>query len=618
MAGGSSQSHVQALLGGIRRLAITEGDTFDFIIVGGGTAGLVLANRLTEDANITVAVLEAGACLDTHPRVKTPALYATLLGSDADWNATTEPQEALGGRQLKIPLGRALGGSSAINSQVFAPSSKVNLDTWATLGNEGWDWESLVPYFKRSHTLVLPSDPAVLEHLGLENLDPSRGGSKGPVQVCYPNESENPLPHVWIETLEKLGYVGTGDPFHGDAKGVFTLPATIDAQNRERSYSGSAYLLPVKNKPNLTIIIGAIVQKVLLTGSDPNVIATGVQYLKDSKLITAICKREVIISAGALNSPKILELSGIGNAQLLSEHGIHPVIDNPNIGENLKDHIYTGLSFEVRDGVDTLDDLYRQDPTKIQEVMKAYATDRTGPLTATIYSFAFITLPEDVGEELIRKLDLDAQGSDVNQRCSLGKVLLKSAQPTASLYAYAAQGNFTGAPLKDADLLPNNFYSIDCGLLQPLSTGSTHIRSADPSATPLLDPRYLTHPLDKEIISQHMMLISRIANTTPLKYLLKTRGARNAEAPQDIADPIALKKYVSQTVQSSGHFMGTCAMLPREDGGVVDTRLKVWGTRNLRVVDASIFPIPTTGLPMATVYAVAEKAADIVKEDAAL
>lgn len=615
-----SQSHVQALLGGVHQLAIADGDAYDFIIVGGGTAGLVLANRLTEDANISVVVLEAGECLDTHPRVKIPALYATLLGSDADWDVITEPQPALNDRKLHLSQGRAVGGSSAINCQIFCPTSKFNLDAWGALGNKQWDWETLAPYFKRCHTLVTPSDPAVLEHLGLEDVDNSGGGSEGPINVSYPDEQDDSLPHVWIETLEKLGYAGSGDVFNGNVKGVCTVPATIDAKSRERSFASSAYFQPAEKRPNLTVITGAQVQRILLTGSHSDAIATGVEYVKGSKLISVRTKREVILSAGSLHSPRILELSGIGNPSILEECGIRSIIENPNVGENMQDHLFAGLSFEVRDGVDTLDDLYRQEPVKMQDVMKAYATERKGPLAAAVYSFAFIALPEEVREEMIAKLERvqdEPNHYSTSSRSQLSKDFLQSAQPTGSLYTYAAQGNFTGSPIELSDFLPGNYWSIDCSLLQPLSRGSTHITSSSPSVPSKTDPNYFSHPLDLEILALHVALIARISNTTPLKYLLKTRGLRNAEAPKDICDPAALEEYVRATAQSAGHVMGTCAMLPRDEGGVVDERLKVWGSRNVRVVDASVFPLATTGLPMATVYAVAERAADMIKEDLA-
>ncbi|KAH7135557.1 glucose-methanol-choline oxidoreductase-like protein [Dendryphion nanum] len=590
MSASNSYSYVETLLGGIRRFPpapTSDTPAFDFIIIGGGTAGLVLANRLTQREDISVLVLEAGENLTSHPRVKIPALYATLLGSDADWALVTEPQEGLKNRTLKIWQGRALGGSSAINTGIFVPTSRSNLDTWSELGNSGWDWRTLLPYFKKSHTLVPPTDPAVLEHLHIDDIDAVTIGTDGPIQVSYVNEAEDPLPNVWVETLEKLGHAPTGDLASGNLQGVFTNPNSIDASTRERSYATSAYLQPIEARPNLTVITGAFVQKIILSGSTPTVTATGVQYQKSSETLTATAKREVILSAGALHSPKILELSGIGNPTTLSEFNIETVIPNPNVGENLQDHPMAGFSFEVREGVDTMDDLYRQDPTKLQEVMRAYATERKGPLTQSAHSSALLALPSEP-------------------------------EPSAWFHAYAAQGNFTDEPLDASALLAGNFYTIIVSLLHPLSRGSVHISNSDSSAPAKINPQYLSHSQDLETFAKHMAFIARIITSSPMKFLIKPRGRRNAGAPKDLADLEAMKEYLRDTIQSSGHPVGTCAMLPRESRGVVDERLKVYGTKNLRVVDASVFPVATRGNPIATVYAVAERAADIVKEDLGL
>lgn len=581
-------SYVETLLGGVRRLPPTsDRPVYDFIIIGGGTAGLVLANRLTEKKDISVLVLEAGENLASHPRVKIPALYATLLGSDADWALVTEPQEELKNRALKIWQGRALGGSSAINTGIFVPTSRANLDSWGELGNPGWDWETLLPYLKKCYTLVTPSDPVVLEHLHLEDLDRSTSGTDGPIQVSYVDESEDPLPNVWVETLEKLGYASTGSLGRGDLRGVFTNASSIDAATRERSYSTSAYLQPVETRPNLTVVTGAYVQRILLSGAGTNVTATGVEYRQGSDVKIVDVKAEIILSAGALHSPKILELSGIGDPSILKKAGIRPVIPNSNVGENLQDHAMAGLSFEVREGVETLDDLYRQDPEKMQEVMRAYASERKGPLTQSAYCSALLALPDQT-------------------------------EPSAWFHTYAAQGNFTDQPLEASSLLSGNFYSIVVTLVQPSSRGSVHISSDDPTLPAKIDPKYLSHPQDLETFSTHLSLVSRIVSSSPLKFLLKPRGRRNTGAPKDISNLDALKEYLCDTLQSNGHPSSTCSMLPKDQGGVVDPRLKVYGTTNVRVVDASIFPVTTRGNPIATVYGVAERAADIIKEDLGL
>ncbi|KAF2875736.1 glucose-methanol-choline oxidoreductase-like protein [Massariosphaeria phaeospora] len=548
---------------------------FNLVIIGGGTAGLVLANRLTEDAATHVVVLEAGEDLTSDPRVTTPALFPTLLGSDADWNTPTEPQEAAGGKRMNISHGRVLGGSSAINGQAFVATSKIGVDTWAALGNPGWDWDTLSPYFQKAHTLVSPSDPAVREHLRLDYIDANVSGHNGPMQTSFPDDLGNPLPKAWIETLERLGHRCTGDPFSGEITGAYTNAASIDAETRQRSYSASAYLQPVRHRPNLHVVTGATVQKIVLDNGET---------------MTVHARDEVILYAGTLHSPKLLELSGIGDARLLNELGIPVIIDNKYVSENLQDHPMTGFSFEVREGVDAIDDLLRQDPASLQHAMEQYAANKSGPLgVGGIFSYALLALQEALSEE---------------GRANIRKLSQTSTYPEDQ------------HPLEPAHTaFPGHFYSIAIGLLQPLSRGSVHIRDAEPSSPVKIDPKYLSHPLDLEALARHMTYIGTIAATEPLASLLKPGGRRNAAAPSDLSDLAAVREYVRATVLSSWHPTSTCAMLPAALGGVVSPRLVVHGTRNLRVVDASVFPVTTRGNPMATVYAVAERAADLIKAD---
>ncbi|KAI0019833.1 glucose-methanol-choline oxidoreductase-like protein [Xylariomycetidae sp. FL0641] len=595
-------------------------DEYGIIIVGGGTAGLVLANRLTEDGNVTVLVLEAGEDLMADPRVTTPALFPTLLGSDADWNTVTEPQPALGGKTISIPHGRALGGSSAINGQAFVATSKANVDAWEALGNPGWSWANLAPYFKRAHTLAVPPrDSAVYDHYHLDYSEPAVVGTEGPLQASFPDDTDNPLPKAWIETLQSLGHQATGDPFSGEIIGAYTNAATVDPDTRQRSYAASAYLKPVQSRENLTVITGAEVQKVLLSGAAPDAVATGVEYVHNGEVKTVRAGREVILSAGALLSPKLLELSGIGDPGLLASLDIPVVVANKNVGENLQDQPMTGVSFEVQDGVKTIDDLLRQDPAAMQAAKEQYATSRSGPLAVGgIFSYAFLPLQEphaDIPQDI-----LESSGTSLSpEQAKYHTNLLKNRnESTAGFFTYAAQGNFgkgSGSGLMQSGFQEGNYYSVAVCLLQPLSRGSTHITSATAASPPRVDPGYLTHAADLEVFARHVAYIARIASTAPLCTLLKPGGRRNHAAADLDADLAAAREYVRATALSSWHPTSTCAMLPAGRGGVVDARLRVHGTRNLRVVDAAVFPITTRGNPMATVYAMAERAADLVRED---
>ncbi|KAI0145239.1 glucose-methanol-choline oxidoreductase-like protein [Xylariaceae sp. FL1272] len=595
-------------------------ETFDFIIVGGGTAGLVLASRLSEVTEFSVLVLEAGEDKSDDPRVTTPALFPTLMGSDADWNTITEPQITLHGRTIDIPHGRVLGGSSAINGQAFVATSKACIDEWGNLGNEGWSWEALAPHFKKCHSLVVPEDDALSTHLSLSHIDTDVHGKSGPIRASFPDAINNPLPKAWIETLESLGHRVTGDPFTGQFVGAFTNATTIDPETRQRSFAVSAYLKPVQHRSGLHVTTGAHVTRVLLANAQSSVTADGVEYVQDGTTRTAHARKEVILCAGALRTPSILELSGIGDPDLLSALSIPLVVANRFVGENLQDHPMSGLSFEVEDDVETIDDLQRQDPAAIKICMDQYTESKSGPLAAgAIFSYAFLGLKRS-------GIEYDAQDGDSQDTHPIKEAQMKyfhqiledPGESTAWFFTYAAQGNFgssSGSSLMQSGFLPGNYYSVAICLAQPLSRGCVHIRSANPFDPVRVDPRYFAHPMDLEVFARHMTYISTIVETAPLSNLLKANGRRNAIAPADISDVQSMKEYLRKATLSSWHPTSTCAMLPLDKGGVVNERLVVHGTSNLRVVDASVFPLTTRGNPMATVYAVAEMAADIIKKD---
>ncbi|KAF7533187.1 hypothetical protein G7054_g7299 [Neopestalotiopsis clavispora] len=601
----------------------------DFVIVGGGLAGLVVATRLTEDPETTVLVLEAGRDHSSDPRIRTPAFWISLLGQeDFDWDYRSTEQKGFDGKIVPLSQGKLLGGSSAINGEAFVANSKVAVDAWAEFGNPGWDWDTLGPYYKKCHTLTRPS-PAACEHLRLEYIDDSARGTTGPVQASFPEETNDPLPTAWVDTLAALGYPARGDPFSGQFSGGYINAMNIDPVSKTRSDVVSAYLEPAKGRANLHIEQGVTVEKLIFDTSNGKPKATALQVRQDNALKTVTPGKEIILAAGVFGTPKILELSGIGSREHLESLGIPVIVDSPNVGENLQDHPNTSMSFEVIDGVETLDALSRQEPDAVQAAMQKYMTEKSGPF-ATNGNFVGSILPVPDFQGPNGKAALDDVLSSTTEDATPGpfstshssfvrQVLGNPSEGVGSLFTYPSRCNVipTGAGASiihhGDDSAPGNFLTICAALLYPLSRGSSHISSTDPTAKPVINPRYLEHPLDLEVLARFLQYIERIAHSAPLNKYLKPDGRRNYGAPMDLSDLSVAKEYTKKSGLSCWHPTSTCAMLPKERGGVVSPKLFVYGVEGLRIVDSSVIPLATRGNCQTTVYAVAERAADLIK-----
>lgn len=601
----------------------------DFVIVGGGLAGLVVAARLTEDPETTVLVLEAGKDHSSDPRIRTPAFWISLLGQeDFDWDYRSTEQKGFDGKVVPLSQGKILGGSSAINGEAFVANSKVAVDAWAEFGNPGWDWDTLGPYYKKSHTLTRPS-PAACEHLRLNYIDDSVRGTDGPVQASFPEETKDPLPTAWVDTLAALGYPARGDPFSGQFSGGYINAMNIDPVSKTRSDVVSAYLEPARSRTNLHIEQGVTVEKLIFDNSSGKPKAIGVQVRQENFTKTVTAEKEIILAAGVFGTPKILELSGIGSREHLEPLGIKVVVDNPNVGENLQDHPNTSMSFEVVDGVETLDALSRQEPEAVQAAMQQYMNEKSGPFSTNgNFVNAILPVPDFQGPN--GKAALDDVLSTTTEDATPGpfspshssfvrQVLGNPAEGVGSLFTYPSRCNVipTGAGASiihhGEDSAPGNFLTICAALLYPLSRGSSHISSTDPTAKPVINPRYLEHPLDLEVLARFLQYIEKITHSAPLNKYLKPNGRRNYGAPMNMSDMAVAKDYTKKSGLSCWHPTSTCAMLPQERGGVVSPELLVYGVEGLRIVDSSVIPLATRGNCQTTVYAVAERAADLIK-----
>ncbi|KUI73107.1 Alcohol oxidase [Cytospora mali] len=551
--------------------------SFDVVIIGGGTAGLALAARLSENPSVEVAVLEAGEDMTSDPRVSIPAMWPRTLNSDIDWAFKTTEQSALGGRQLDCPAGRALGGTSSINSFLVSPTSKSHIDAWSRLGNPGWDWSAF-------STAVSKACSGGSVHLKGPNLD----------------EPENGWLKVWADTIGTLGYPTSNDPFSGKVSGAVMSPESINPTTGKRCSSANAYLEPARQRPNLTVISGATVSKILFdknVSSPDDAVAEGVQYtiVEDGETKTAQVKarKEVVLAAGALSSPRLLEISGIGNAALLQDLGIQAIVDNPHVGENLQNHILVGTTFEVQDDSDlpSRDPLNRQEPAVVEAATAAYAKGQ-GPLaTCGTNAYAQLPFPEietAVGREAVDTLVKDAlddnaisNGNITPAFAAAHAAFVRSVltSPADAPIVYIAANTFVPYDADPTIRPPGRHFSITSILAHPLSHGSVHITATSPDAPNngvAVDPRFLSHPLDSEVLVRSLRYIEqRMAKAEPLAGHLKPQEAR-------FEDVEAAKEYIRRTVRGGNHWVGSCSMMPREMGGVVDAQLRVYGCKNLR------------------------------------
>ncbi|KAI1773042.1 putative GMC oxidoreductase [Hypoxylon cercidicola] len=588
----------------------------DYIIIGGGTSGLVVANRLSENPDVKVLVLEAGKDLSEDPRANIPALWTTLMGSESDWQYKSVPQPGLEGRSIREPQGKALGGSSAINGQAFIAPAQAEIDAWAKLGNPGWDWAGLVPSYKKSYTLIPPADQATLDHLGIDWINDEYRGTSGPIKVSFPGIIQNPLNKAWIDAFRGLNKATNADPFSGNSIGGYSNTATVDPATKTRSYANSAYGPAIRQRPNVQVLTETKVQRILLTKTPAGTVkAVGVQAVVEGKAETFTPARDVILASGVFNTPKLLELSGIGNKELLEHHGIPVHVNLPGVGENLQDHLMTGLSYEVVDGIMTGDPLLRQEPEALVQAQKLYVEHKTGPFTiGGMQSHAFMPTPNIT--ELLDRFPR-AQGANDTEHYNVVRAILESPDSSSMAWLmFLAQTNLHegGKSFVGSQLLPENFASLGCVQSHPFSRGATHIASADIDAEPNIDPRYFSHPADLEIMARTLQALdTQLRPSKELAPFFKPDGKRNHPDAFKVGTLDGAKKYVIDTVTTAYHSCGSAAMLPREKGGVVDPKLVVYGTENIRIVDASIFPLIPRGNIMSSVYAVAEKAADIIK-----
>ncbi|KAF5336807.1 hypothetical protein D9758_015848 [Tetrapyrgos nigripes] len=600
--------------------------TFDYVIVGGGTAGLTLAARLSEDPDTSVVVLEAGANNTDHPLITKSSQPALHFGnSDLDWAFETIPQKhSLDVVQIchsdwiafRIYRGKGLGGSSSTNFQCWTHPPKEDIDNWERLGNPGWNWEMFEKYANQVYTVSEPRFPD-----GWKIWDASKPYGNGPLSVILPNIPKIDVP--FRETLHKLGIPQAPAPYHGNPRGANITLSTYHATSYLRSSSATAYLLPNIDRPNLVVLLSALGHRLIFDdNASSNLVAKGVEFScgEDKTPRKVYAKKEVVLCAGTLKSPQILELSGIGRADVLRKIGVPLKLELPGVGENIQEHQIFGMAFELKDqATNETFDILRDEKEYLRQ--GELLAEGKGLHTIGVTNLTYMPLSAFCGIERAKEI-YAAEKKKIAEELKSGlyppglkeqyDLLLEvldperpEGHPSVEIIGFPGYQSFPKAPIPG-----KKYYSLCSAINHNFSRGTVHATSNDPFKNPEIDPHHFEHDIEAQNFVEVAKFLRKLAQTAPLSDILKLEYNPGAEvqSQEDLED------WIKKGSITAHHTIGSCSMLPRELNGVVDANLKVYGTKNVRVADLSIVPLHFAAHTQSTAYVIGERAADIIRE----
>ncbi|KAJ3981819.1 alcohol oxidase [Lentinula detonsa] len=632
--------------------------TFDYLVIGGGNAGLPIAARLSENPDVIVGVLEAGTVVED-PVIDVPSLSmfdphlfyllippvsgnvgAAIGRPEFDYCLSTEPQLTASQRNIALARGKMLGGSTGINYTVWDRASSAEYDTLGRLldpaDQHEWCWDSLLPYLTKVEDASSISEAGdTFPGFSRSEEDVFRSGvpfeksvgMKGAVKTSY-NSLWADVTQPYIQGWNTLGVPTNANPYGGNKSGVYNLRRAIDIEKGKRVHASVAYFKPASHRKNLKVLLGAQAARLIFdtSASHEDIRVTGVEFIVDGKTFVANARKEVILSAGTVQTPQILELSGIGNAKFLEAHNIECIVDLPSVGENVTEHVFIPTQYLAKEGTKTFDE-FRNNPQFLAEQTALYEATGRGWLAAADANACFNsieTVSRINGNETLKsaisalkeQIALETKNgtlSRVHQAQFDIQLELLEKKQTATLETFhMSKGIVAVEP-------GQSYLALFSGIQHPFSRGSIHTRFTDPLKPsihdslnpPILDPKLLSNNFDVALLLAGYRLMEKLVNTEPMKKIVQHQTL----PPIILSKDEHVEAFIRQAAQPGLHIMGSAIMASRELGGVVDARLKVYGTRNLRIVDASIIPVPLACHVQATIYAIAEKAADMIIAD---